>query len=506
MARQHSQTQKSWAFLWAVFILVVLAACQSQGPDGRTPAPTIQSPALVPQEVPMTTLLRNPASFKGQTIRVTGQYRSLPLLVCGETTHRSPATWTLVFGDVQVLAAGFDQALRPLAVTGLSLTVEGRWQQWQGPVGCGRRAPTEEIWYLAASRIVAPNPLVKGEDDQTIVLVPSPTSDSQLPGELPTPDGLPVITPTSANGTTEPDDGGETTPPTLTPSPTFQTIPQPLPGATSTPTPRPTNTPGTGGDATNTPTLTPAGTGTATTTPGGTPGTGTPTTATPVGTTPSATSVPSDQGTTTFDEIQKSALTAGTPHTWRFTVASGEVITITAGATTNLNISLDLLAPDGTAVGKANEGAAGRPETIVYTTTAGGEYQIIVTGDGGTAGNYVMVLQNSDSEPWIVMRDTILYGAGGTGTAPAGFDHYWNFEGQAGDIITIIVTASNSGDLFLSLIGPDGSLLEEVDDTGQGSNETLASYTLPATGFYSIGIGEFDFLEVSYVMTLAKNN
>jgi hypothetical protein len=242
----------------------------------------------------------------------------------------------------------------------------------------------------------------------------------------------------------------------------------------------------------------------------GTAGTGTPTTTPSVttsGSTPGATATPADQGVIAFDSIEKSILTANSPHSWRFMPGAGEPIIITAGSALALNINIDLVAPDGTVVAKANLAAAGKPETINYTTpNPAGEYKIIISGENGTSGAYILMAFDSGSEPVVVMRDTISYGSGGSGNIPAGIDHFWNFEGQAGDVITIEVSpAGSSGDLVLYLVDPDGSDdFDLIDETGPGESESLVSYTLPETGFYSIGIGEFSFGLVDYTMTLTQ--
>lgn len=182
------------------------------------------------------------------------------------------------------------------------------------------------------------------------------------------------------------------------------------------------------------------------------------------------------------------------------------LITITAGSTNALNINLDLVAPDGTVVATANTAGAGKPEKLTYTTpNPTGEYKVIVSGEGGTSGDYVLFAFDSDSVPIVVIRDTIPYGSGGSGSNMAEEDHFWNFVGQAGDVITIDVSqTNNSGDLIFYLVAPDGSELEFIDDTVGVGGETLTNYTLPESGFYSIGIGESNFNPVDYSMTLTQ--
>lgn len=443
----------------------------------------------------MTTLLRNRASFEGQTIRVIGQYRSLPLLVCGTTTHRSPASWTLVFGDIETFVAGFDDALRPLAASGLSLTIEGRWQKWEGPIGCGRRAPSQEIWYLAASRIVSPNPLVKSDSDEDVIVVlPSPTSDTG-----PDPTEIAQITPDE-----QPTETIETPEANLTPSPspTFQTIPSPPPAATITP--RPSSTPEIDSSPTSTITST-----TSTTPPATSDGTTTVTstataTATTSGGPPAATNTPADQGALSLDTVEKSVLAANTPHIWRFTPTAGEPITLTAGSGLNMNIKLELIGPGGTIVATANQGTTGQPETILHTPPSpSGQYQVIISDAGGATGPYILMMFDDNSEPEFVIQRTITYGTTGSGSVPANIDHIWNFEGLAGDVISVLVSpTSGSGDLVLYLVTPSGELLEIIDDTSVGGNESINGFNLTESGFYSIGIGELDFAPVSYSMTL----
>ncbi|MCZ7669586.1 MAG: hypothetical protein M5U34_21625 [Chloroflexi bacterium] len=42
---------------------------------------------------------------------------------------------------------------------GLTLTVEGVWRQYDGPLGCGKGPAAGVTWYLQVERIVSPNPL-----------------------------------------------------------------------------------------------------------------------------------------------------------------------------------------------------------------------------------------------------------------------------------------------------------------------------------------------------------
>lgn len=68
--------------------------------------------------------------------------------------------------------------------------------------------------------------------------------------------------------------------------------------------------------------------------------------------------------------------------------------------------------------------------------------------------------------------------------------HNWTFNGTAGQTVTIEGNAAggDATDPRLNLLGPDGTLLTGDDDSGQDANALISSFTLPATGQYTIQI------------------
>jgi hypothetical protein len=65
--------------------------------------------------------------------------------------------------------------------------------------------------------------------------------------------------------------------------------------------------------------------------------------------------------------------------------------------------------------------------------------------------------------------------------------HNWDFEGAAGQTVTISVFGFDSCDPRIKLINPDGIVLAEDDDGGGGSN-SLIIYDLPLEGKYTVRI------------------
>ena len=100
--------------------------------------------------------------------------------------------------------------------------------------------------------------------------------------------------------------------------------------------------------------------------------------------------------------------------------------------------------------------------------------------------------------PLIVFKENLHYGGGASGNLTEDVDHLWNFEGDEGDFVTITLTAAGSGDLVLYLNGTDAIELEFVDENEIGQGEVISDFELPATGYYSIGVGELDFNPASY--------
>jgi hypothetical protein len=323
---------------------------------------------------------------------------------------------------------------------------------------------------LSASRIVSPNPLVKIDSEEGgVVLLPTPTAAID-------PEGTQIADITPTTGLPTPDATGNNSP---TPSPTFQLIPTGQPNPTDTP--RPTST------GIVTPTITSGGTLTVTAT-------------------PTTTETTADKGILAFGTVEKQTLTANSPHIWQFNPPADEPIIITVGSSLNLDLTLELIAPNGSVVASANEAGAGQPETIAHIApNPTGEFQVIVSDESGTNGSYVLMAFDSESEPVVMIQDTLIYGSGGIGSIPIGVDHFWNFEGRLGDTISIEVSATGaSGNLIFYLIGPDGSEMEFINETGVGEGESLISFPLPESGFYSIGIGEADFGAIEYSMTLTQ--
>lgn len=478
-------------------MVALMFGCQQETPGTETPVvPTIANLPLQPDSIALVTLLRNPTFFDGSYLQLSGQYRPIPLVVCSEEGHFSPATWALVDGEIEIPAAGFDGVLRRLADPGLPLIVEGRWQQWEGPVGCGRRAPVTEIWYFEVDNIVSPNPLTAGQAGEGIASLPiEPTPDTAVDQAALTPVN---ITPTIVVPTASP-----TSLATDTPQPTSTaTITSPGTAATTTtsgtatasPSPSPTTQPRG---------FTPTPTSTATGTPGPTV-TNTPTSSPMADSGDNAESIE-------FDDLQKETLAAGGVNRWSFQGEPGDVVFISVSPVPSLDVSIELLDPNGASLVSRNQGSDGQIENInQQSLNMSGTYEILVRSEDNSSGEYAVTLQTDDSQPFVTFRGNINYGESRSNSVPVDVDDLWNFIGTIGDVVTIRAVATGSEDLLLYLNDPEVSEVEFVDDNSTygppDDEEIIEQFILQKTGLFTIGVGEGDFQSFGYTLTLNKQS
>ncbi len=244
--------QLTWVGAVLILLLIVLLVILTNQ-DGRRPMKPLR-PTPAPGELVVDTqpllvtfdqLNSDPDSLLDQRIRVTGDFTRLRPPDC--LIYNGPSfRWALVSDTLQLDAKGFEVIVR-LIPEGTSMTVEGFWRKYTGPLGCGKKPPADTVWFLEVTQIVQPNPL-PNFGGASVDVVPSGEGDAQAsPGASPSPtdNGTPTATPTltatptpSATPTSTPTLSGfdETLTPTLTATPTET----PLPTVTGTP---PTSTP-----------------------------------------------------------------------------------------------------------------------------------------------------------------------------------------------------------------------------------------------------------------------
>ena len=486
---------RSLLFLLLGFWLLV--GCSRQDNDlpqpDTSPAPTIIPLGGQSAVVRHADLLNSPSQFDGALVRLSGQYRRLPQLVCDGQIYQAPAGWKLVSGELLVQAAGFETALRPLSGTAQEITVEGRWQRWSGLVGCGTEARQQEIWYLEVLRVVAPNPILFGTPavGQPVAgLEPTPLPDTD--GDLEEPE-LPAP-PEDQNGREEEepeDDDERLVEPgqTATPAPTL--------------TPTPTPTPGNGALAPGTATPTPTSTAT--------PDPDDPDGLTP---TPTSTATPEDvppppnvvvQGSITFEEIAGGRLAGDGAHAWEINVQTNGPITVTVIADLNTDVAIRVERPDGSAaVDRHNNAGMGQVETVVFDANQTGRYRLIIIPVSGS-GDYALVALDEIAF-LMIFPGNLRYGDSLSASLPAESEHYWFFSAMAGDTVTIIASPATQSELIIAMFDPQGDLLSSyIESPAPGDPAELRTLLLPASGYYRLYVQEYGLDPADYRLELIRN-
>jgi hypothetical protein len=494
-------------FFLSVALLAVLAAC------GQGPAPSRDVPTGTPALIDLDELARDPAAYEGHWVRVSGQYGELPLPLCDGVLHLSPATWGLSEGGVVLRVAGLEGVLNRLAMDGLQMTVEGQWQRWEGPIGCGRSAVQSVVWYLRARQILAPNPLVaatltpRGFVEEPVGGMITPTVTAQPtaiagvgtptrpPSPMPTVPLSPLATPTEIRSPLA------TPTPSLSPTPTTSFPPSPTPTPTEpfSPIASPTLTPtanGTAdGGATSTGTPFPSYTPDGTTTP-------TPTRTTTPSPTPGGTS---NQGAIETGDVMNSILAAGQSHLWTYYGQVGDRINIMTGPAAVIDTEITVNNPQGNRLLTLNSGGAGQMDMVEdLELTQTGNYQIVIRDVDSDSGAYALAVTAVDGMA-IAFPGNLDYGDSVSRPLPADTYHIWHFQGTIGDLVTVVVAPQDDIDVEFDLYRPTmGDLVSHVDSSGPGDPEEL-TFQLDETGFYSILIQEYSGFSGSYGISLTDD-
>lgn len=146
--------------LGLVLLVAGLMACTAgQGrlyPQNATPTP-LGVISDTPVEVTFEELNAEPLKYLNKLVRVSGVYTQIPVVAC--TQQKGPSTnWRLISDELYMDAIGFDRVLA-LAPEGTPFTIDGVFQRYIGPLGCGKSAPRGTLYFLNALAIVEPNPL-----------------------------------------------------------------------------------------------------------------------------------------------------------------------------------------------------------------------------------------------------------------------------------------------------------------------------------------------------------
>lgn len=196
-------------------------------------------------------------------------------------------------------------------------------------------------------------------------------------------------------------------------------------------------------------------------------------------------------------------LEASVKDVWTFSLPSPRYANLTLSPDNkDIDLILTLIGPTGQTVTRIDNGYAGGTEIMIDNLLQdSGLYVVEVSEFFGDSGRYTLSL---------VLTEEPLFGGGGR-LAPGqtiqsnltrGAQHVWTFNGNAGELVSIVLTPENQFDAILDIYSPDGTRLAALDEGFSGDAEVVAGLALPLTGEYSILVRSFAGEGGSYSLSL----
>ncbi len=185
----------------------------------------------------------------------------------------------------------------------------------------------------------------------------------------------------------------------------------------------------------------------------------------------------------------------GVRDVWALYFNAGDVITAAVTPTSaGLDPLLEIATVDGELIGIDDNGGGGRnaligqvniPETGVY-------YIRVLDNSGSRTGTYTLVWRFITLAPTStpIPNTTVLMTV--DDEAPDNAYVFYPFQGQAGQRVEIRVNAILGSDLdpVVALIAPDGTVIDEADDTNGSLNPILIA-ELPQDGTYQVRVNGY---------------
>ena len=200
-------------------------------------------------------------------------------------------------------------------------------------------------------------------------------------------------------------------------------------------------------------------------------------------------------------------LEANIKDVWTFSLPGSRYATLTLSPDNkDIDLILSLISPTGQTVTRIDNGYAGDTETVIDNLLLdSGLYVVEVSEFFGASGRYTLSL---------VLTEEPLFGGGGQlvpgqtiqSNLVRGGQHVWKFSGNAGELVSIVLTPENQFDAILDIYGPDGSRLAALDEGFSGDAELIAGLELPLTGEYSILVRSFAGEGGSYSLSLDEGS
>jgi WD40 repeat protein/tetratricopeptide (TPR) repeat protein len=167
---------------------------------------------------------------------------------------------------------------------------------------------------------------------------------------------------------------------------------------------------------------------------------------------------------------------------WAFEGQAGQIVSVAMNEDhSGLDTLLTFSGPDGsTLCTDDNSGGDGNSLIRNSILPQDGPYTILPGGYSGS-GAYTLTLSEAKDQP--ILLDEPVEGDVSDGVV-------WTFEGQEGQIVSVAMNEDDMGlDTWLTIVGPDGTVVRTDDDSGDGiggTNSLIRNLVLPEDGLYTI--------------------
>ena len=177
---------------------------------------------------------------------------------------------------------------------------------------------------------------------------------------------------------------------------------------------------------------------------------------------------------------------------WFLSGRAGDLITIDAQPLTDaLDLDVWLLDSTRERLVMKDGNLAGEPEQIIHKLPRDGDYLIVVQDFFGESGEYEIRLAVSE-ENYLLANGVLPFDEAFESTLPAGRGAIWQFEGEVGDIVSIVLEPVNpETDFSLSLRTPGNQPILQVDETLAGGTEQIVTFELTENGLWGIVVQEY---------------
>lgn len=177
---------------------------------------------------------------------------------------------------------------------------------------------------------------------------------------------------------------------------------------------------------------------------------------------------------------------------WTFNASGGQYATVTVSPDDpEIDLTFRIINPDGVTIGQFDNAFAGDSELIFdFLLSESGRYVIEISEFFKDPGRYTLSLVLTD-EPLFTEGGEIKFGQTIQSELPPSGQKVWQFFGDAGQTVSLVLIPEGGFDGILELYAPTGELLLSLDEGFNGDAEIIAGYALPFTGDYRAVVSSF---------------